>query len=386
MDHNKKHILFHRPTPWDSEINCSTKVYAKIFSEAGYKVTYLQGAINVIHRVLKRGYYTTWRKGSRFEKRIWVTAGCSLVPYLSKPEFLARVTSKLSYNTCVPSINSLVQRSGYGTPDIIWTTIPGSTVLKDIFPRSKLFFHVIDKYSAYRGDAVTVVEANDYKKADHIFVIGQALSVYLQEKFEVKPEKITNLGQGVALNKYQGEFSIPEELRDLPRPIAIWVGLIKKLDIGLLQAAAGEIKRLGGATVLIGPGFELIKDRFTEEDHLTCLGTKPSSEIPDYLRSSDMGLMLYDRQRQDIYEGQNPLKLYEYAAAGLPTLSTHHKEFEYLNPPVLKVDSEREVIEAIGEAITNRAQIRVQMLEFARFHSWESCKERAESVFLETGI
>ncbi len=385
MNSTRKHILFHRPTAWDSDINCSTKVYARMFSETGYDVTYLQGTINLGHRFLKRGYYSTWRKGSRFEKAVWITGGCSFVPYLDRSKFLARITGKLSYCACVPSINSLVQRSGYGTPDIIWTTIPGSAVLKNIFPKAKLFFHVIDKYSAYRGNGVTVLEAKDYKRADHIFVIGQALSAYLQEKFGVKSEKITNLGQGVALDKYDGEFLIPEELRDLPKPIAIWVGLIKKLDFGLLRAAIEGIKNLKGSIVLIGPGFEQFKQYF-DNDSLICLGSRSSDEIPNYLRSSDIGLLLYDRQKKEIYEGQHPLKLYEYAAAGLPTISTYHKEFEYLNPPVLTVSSEKDVIEAIRQAMIPADNFQTRMLEFARFHSWTSCKDRAESVFLEMGI
>lgn len=380
-----KHILFHRPTPWDSEINCSTKIYAKLFSESGYKVSYLQGTINPGHRILKRGYYSTWKQGARFENDIWVTGGFGLVPYLEIFKLTARITRRLSYLTCIPSIKSLVRESGYGDPDIIWTTIPGSTILGEVFPNATLFFHVVDKYSAYRGDVVTTLEKYDYQRADHIFVIGHALGSHLQQEFAISPEKITNLGQGVALEKYEGEPSIPRELRELPRPVAIWVGLIKKLDFELLWAVVEKMRSIGGSTVLIGPGSEEIRQHISDSS-LVCLGSKVSDEIPDYLRASDIGLMLYDRRKQEIYEGQHPLKLYEYAAAGLPAISTYHKEFDFVNPPVLEVELADDISVAIDEILSSPLRYRTEMLDFASSHSWDSIKVKVESVFEEFGV
>ena len=64
-------ILFHRPTPWSNNINCSTKKYSKLFAESGHCVTYLQSNINLIHWIFRKGYYKTWKEGLRFSENIF---------------------------------------------------------------------------------------------------------------------------------------------------------------------------------------------------------------------------------------------------------------------------------------------------------------------------
>ena len=378
MTGNKKsHILFHRPTPWDSKINCSTKIFACRFAEAGYPVSYLQSLINPGHLLSKKGYYETWKKGSRLDRGVWVTAGFSLIPDMDRYTTTARLTGRLRYRMCIPGIPTQVRESGNGDPQIIWTTVPGSSALKDLFPGAKLIFHVIDNYAAYRGPGVTVLEAEDYRRADHIFAIGQALHDRLVADFRVDPQKITVLGQGVALEKYTGDFSVPDELAGLPRPLAIWVGLEKKLDFDLLDAAAREIGRAGGSTVLIGPGLEAGTAGGYSGSDVVFLGAREPERIPGFLRASDIGLMLYDRRRDAIYDGQNPLKLYEYAAAGLPTISTAHAEFDTLRPPVLTVATGQDVRAAVRRILADPDRLRTRMLDFAAGYSWDRIMNEA---------
>ena len=45
-------------------------------------------------------------------------------------------------------------------------------VLKKIFPKSLMIYHVIDYYPAFLGERIRNIEKNDYNQADHIFVIG----------------------------------------------------------------------------------------------------------------------------------------------------------------------------------------------------------------------
>lgn len=377
-----KHILFHRPTPWDSELNCSTKTYTRLFAQRGYRVTYLQSTINLGHRLLRKGYYHTWKKGPRrVEHGIWVTGAMSLVPHIdNRSAALARFSGPASYRTALPSIRSLVHAAGYGDPDIIWTTVPGSTSLKSIFPKARLLFHVVDNYSAYRGGGVRALEALDYQRADHLLVIGQALKEYLTQGFGVSPEQVTNLGQGVNLALYAGDFTVPPELKAIPRPRAVWLGLGKKLDRGLLGALAKSLQQKQGSLIWIGPEAPWTEEFGREYPNMHFLGPRPAPDVPAYLRSCDLGVMLYDRSKQAIYEGQHPLKLYEYAAAGLPIISTHHREFEVLKPPVWEVSNEAE-IESMVPEILAASKESDRMKAFAAEHSWSACADRAEAKF-----
>lgn len=372
-------ILFHRPTPWSNNINCSTKTYSKLFAEAGYSVIYLQSNINLLHWITKRGYYTTWKEGARFAGNIWVTCGLSLIPYYDKSSLFSKKLIKFSYKFCLPSLRRLILKSGYGEPDIIWTTIPGSSILKDLFPNSKLIFHCIDNYASYRGAQVTKIEAEDYKKSDHIFVIGEVLKKHVLS-LNNNEEKITNLGQGVNIELYQKDYEKPEDLKGIAGPIAIWVGVLEKFDTTYLKKIATMMKKRGGSVVLLGPITKSFSDLFTGFDNIFFLGSKSSLDVPKYLLHCDIGLMPYNRKNQEIYKGQHPLKLYEYAAAKLPIISTWNDEYETLKPPVLLINNEKDIQKSINEALDNANFWKEKVYNFALKNTWGKCKNKAEKT------
>ena len=372
-------ILFHRPTPWSNNINCSTKTYSKLFAKSGHCVTYLQTSINLLHWITRKGYYKTWKEGSRFSENIWVTCALSLLPYYDKSTLFSKKIIRFSYKFCFPSIRRLVLKSGFGEPDIIWTTVPGSSVLKEIFPNSQLIFHCIDNYAAYRGNQVTKIEAQDYNKSDHIFVIGEVLKKHVLS-LNTREDKITNLGQGVNIDLYQKDYKIPEDLKNIAGPIAIWVGVLEKFDKTYLEIISKTMKKRGGSVVLLGPITKSFTNLFTNFNNIFFLGSKSSKEVPKYLLHCDIGLMPYNRTNQEIYKGQHPLKLYEYAAAKLPIISTWNDEYETLKPPVLLVNQEKDIEKAIYEALDNANFWKEKVYNFALNYTWEKCKNKAEDI------
>ena len=371
-------ILFHRPTSFSNNINCSTKTYSKLFAKSGYNVTYLQTSINLLHWITRKGYYSTWKEGSRFSENIWVTCALSLFPYYDRSSLFSKKIIKYSYKFCLPSIRRLVLKSGFGEPDIIWTTVPGSSILKKIFPNSQLIFHCIDNYAAYRGNQVTKIEAEDYKKSDHIFVIGESLKKHVSSLNT--EDKITNLGQGVDINLYQKEYEVPDSLQNIPGPIAIWVGVLEKFDKNYLEEIAKSMKKKGGSVVLLGPTTKSFTNRFTDFNNIFFLGSKSYTDVPKYLLHCDIGLMPYSRINQDIYEGQHPLKLYEYAAAKLPIISTWNDEYETLKPPILLINNKKDIKKAIDEALDNASFWKEKVYNFALNNTWENCKNKAEDI------
>tara|TARA_B100001287_G_C22622916_1_gene501012 strand:+ start:84 stop:1235 length:1152 start_codon:yes stop_codon:yes gene_type:complete len=374
-------ILFHRPTSFSNNINCSTKTYSKLFAKSGHSVTYLQTSINLLHWITGKGYYKTWKEGSRFSENIWVICALSLLPYYDKSSLFSKKIIKLSYKFCFPSIRRLVLKSGYGEPDIIWTTVPGSSVLKEIFPNSQLIFHCIDNYAAYRGNQITKIELQDYMKSDHIFVIGEVLKKHVLS-LNIKEDKITNLGQGVNFDLYQKEYKIPESLQNIPGPVAIWVGVLEKFDKTYLEIIAKSMKKRGGSVVLLGPIIKSFTNLFANFDNIFFLGSKSSKEVPKYLLHCDIGLMPYNRTNQEIYKGQHPLKLYEYAAAKLPIISTWNDEYETLKPPVLLINNEKDIQKVINEALDNANFWKEKVYNFALNNTWEKCKNKADNVIL----
>jgi glycosyltransferase involved in cell wall biosynthesis len=90
--------------------------------------------------------------------------------------------------------------------------------------------------------------------------------------------------------------------------------------------------------------------------------------------------MPYNRSNQEIYKGQHPLKLYEYAAAKLPIISTWNDEYQTLQPPVLLINNEKDIKRAIDEALDNTNFWKEKVYNFALNNTWEICKNKAEKI------
>ncbi len=376
------HILFHRHTPWQSEVRCSTNVYAGLFLRAGFEISYMQGLVHVASVLGRRGQWHSWARGARQDRGAWVFTPMSLVPYSARWPFNTPAAAHWSYQSCLPSVRRQLRRGGYGEPDLIWSANPGSIALRRCFPRAHFVFQVVDFYPAFAGRAVHHVEREDYRGADHILVIGHALRQYIVDEHGIDPAKITVLGQGVFLDDYAASLPVPTDIASLPRPLGIWVGVVAKADEELFRAAAAALHAHGGSLVLIGPQTPWSLRLSLEGPNVHTFGPRASELVPAYLSAADVGLMLYDRTRGSVYRGQNPLKLYEFAAAGLSIVSTPHDEYEYLRPPALIVHCADDVRAAVDRALLERDDLRRRSLEFAALHSWRAAFARARCQVL----
>ena len=265
-------------------------------------------------------------------------------------------------------------------PQVIWSANPGSIALRSLFPRARFVFQVVDYYPAFSGDSVRALERADYYGADHIFVIGETLKRYIVGQHAVPEGKVTVLGQGVFENAYRCALPAPDDVKDLPRPIGVWIGVLSKADPVMFEAAARALAAHGGSLVLIGPSASWVEELRARCSNVRVLGPRSPEASPAYLLASDIGLMLYDRTRQAVYKGQNPLKLYEYCAAGLPTISTPHDEYAFMDPPVITVSDPLELASAVAAALERRVDLAGRARAFAAEHSWERAYGRARQV------
>lgn len=368
------HILFHRPTLWGSDIQCSTKVLARLFAGRGFDVSYLENPLDPVHLLRGKGYVQEWKKAPYTQNGVRVLNLATPVPVRDVWPLNTSMAAYLKYRLMMPSLRSCVISEGRSAPDLIWTTVPGSVAaLKKSFPQAQIVFHVVDYYPAFRGPAVVPLERQDYALADAVYVIGTSLLTYLVEDLNIPASKVTVLGQGAELEIYQAETSTPEDMAHLPHPRAIWCGVLDKGDPGLFATLATEMKIRGGSLILIGPQARWARDLAHQmPETVSLLGSKAPSDLPGYLKAADIGVMLYDRERQEVYRGQNPLKLYEYTAAGLPVLSTAHDEFDTLRPPVTEVRQEADIPPAMEAIVANMDSQKATISDFAAQHSWQA--------------
>jgi glycosyltransferase involved in cell wall biosynthesis len=108
--------------------------------------------------------------------------------------------------------------------------------------------------------------------------------------------------------------------------------------------------------VILGPVQHRLAVRFREEhlDNLHILGSRAYSEVPTYLATFDVGIVPYVLNIFNIES--DPLKVYEYLAAGKPVVSVPLPAIEELGDAVLIARDSREFIVQIRRALGMRSQ------------------------------
>jgi glycosyltransferase involved in cell wall biosynthesis len=121
--------------------------------------------------------------------------------------------------------------------------------------------------------------------------------------------------------------------------------------------------------VLIGPKDEAQR-KLTPRPNLHLLGRRSYKDLPKYLYHANLGIIPFNRVRYpDLINAVNPLKLYEFAACGLPIVATRWDELERINPPAQLCDSKEEFVTAIKQALAQPPNPETQT-NFARQFDW----------------
>jgi len=167
---------------------------------------------------------------------------------------------------------------------------------------------------------------------------------------------------------------IPTVFRDIPAPIAVHIGSYNPawIDWECLIMAAG--KNPGVSFCMIGGGAE-DKVPASLPDNMHLLGYMAYEELPSILAHSDLCMLLYRPKHTD---GNDPTKLYEYLASGLPIVSTPHPRALEFEMWVRIARSSVDFARVVGEELRRHDEaLARKRREMARQHTW---KKRAETL------
>ena len=384
---SKPSILFHRGTRWKGPVRGSTNVLASFFLRAGYPVSWLTRPFHFGH-VLRgpRDHFphgcSTWSQ--RHSDGALEISPFTVAPIL-KTQFLGQkvweYSAQLGYRTIYPDLQRVFEDEGQPQPELIWTTGGDGGALRHAFPNARRIVQCVDIYEAYAGSVQNRLEVTDYDDADAVVAIGHALAKFLAQERGVPEQKISMIGQGADLDLFMKEPAEPSDLSTIPHPRLIWVGVLDKADPGLMASALAALPNGEGSLILVGPETMWARNLAERDSRVFLSGPRPAREVAAYLLHSDVGLMLYDRKRVPLqYLGQNPLKLYEMAAARLPIVSTTHEEYRYFNNPALIANTPAEVSEAVREALQRRDELSIESWAFAEANGWSKRFKEAERL------
>ena len=168
-------------------------------------------------------------------------------------------------------------------------------------------------------------------------------------------------------------------LAEIPEPRIGFLGYLNSaVDAELLESLAAS--RPDWSWVFIGPpdgADPRALQRIRALPNVHFLGFVPRSQLVPALRGLRVGIIPF-KVEGSYHQAINPLKLYEYMAAGLPVISTELPEVVRFAPPVRLASTASAFQEEIGKLLADREawqEARAQGDRLARTENWNARAE-----------
>jgi Glycosyl transferases group 1 len=163
----------------------------------------------------------------------------------------------------------------------------------------------------------------------------------------------------------------PEDLAAIPHPRAIYVGA---LSMRFDAAAVRALARSGVQVVLVGlaPGAEVL-EAARDEPGVHFLGPRAPEQTPAYLLRCDVGIIPHTDE--PFTRSMEPHKAYNYACAGLRTVTLNTVTARSLGDWIVATDAEPAFVEAVRAAVAD-GRLAPGDVAAARAITWGSVARR----------
>lgn len=349
--------LFISANHWTTPFQVGTHHLAKGLIAKGWEILFISEPLSPLHYIkrndlLIKERFSIYNDGGyrTCSNKLFHYVPFTFLPYRNIFPFNSSYIVNNWQNYTKPSLKSFIKMHGFDKVDLLYMdTIRQPFWLKEI-KFNKSAFRMPDLFSGYSNFSESLADAERFilETTDIVFYTAHSLEKHLRG-FSIKQKKY--LPNGVDYNIFaQDNLREPEDLRNIKHPRVIYIGeMEKRFDHSLFKFATAKLPEI--SFVLLGerPGNCA---EYSERKNVFFLGKRKYEELPNYLANCNAGIIPYDiKNKKELIDNINPLKLYQYFAAGLPVVTPTWKELEKLSPPTLVYKSETEFISKINEAI-----------------------------------
>lgn len=250
---------------------------------------------------------------------------------LAIPAYGTSTVRKFNQKFLVSQVKKAMRKLKFQNPlNMVFN--PAAGLLAGKLGEKELIYYCVDEYTAFTGasNGLKEIEENLFRKADLVIVSAEKL---LENKKHFNKNTFI-IRHGVDFSHFrkalENETKIPDEIKDLPRPIIGFHGLLADwVDFELIKKTAEYFKN--GSVILIGKIAVDAEQKVKILDDIKnvhFLGRKPYAELPAFCKGFDVALNPF--AISELTLAANPLKVREYLAAGLPVVSTDIPEVRIL--------------------------------------------------------
>ena len=271
--------------------------------------------------------------------------------------------------------------------DVLWLSHPWDYGYCQRLKTSLVCYDCMDNVPLlWPAPNLALLEERLLQTADLVFATSQSL----QRRASALASQVMLVPNAVEFSHFTRAATeplpVPEDLADIPRPrIGFYGTLGHWVDLELIEHLASACPHW--SYVFIGllqvPQFDLEVLQRLRNVHF--LGVRDYDDLPAYLQHVDVWWLPFRRDEMTL--DVDPLKVYEYLAAGKPVVATKLSEMEKFAPLVelaAREDEFKARIEAFLNQTDNEERIQARMA-FAAQNTWE---ERGRTIVaaIETAL
>lgn len=354
---------------------------AKSMVKMGHEVVHLSPPITPAHLLLLK---------NKFERRRfmrWLSSGemvngvLDIIPSSLLPWGVARFISKLPHRIFSRfvslSVKSLIKKLNI-QPEIVFIDEPRLAGLIDFFKDSKIIYRPTDLYAEIRCDkSIILAECMLICRSDKFIATSEPVSGHLKG---LGAKEVLVLENGVDLDVFRipkGDLDMAIGKRNLSN--IVYVGAFdSRFGFDSIEAAAEFNHNL--KFILIGPIQDSARSRLSRFNNIKIIGAVNFEHIPGYLLNAALAILPLSNDPSN--QGRSPMKLYEYAAMGLPVVATYTTELARRDLGfVCLADSPDDFAKKVSDVITGKISLGDPKKEVFN-KSWERISERALSYAL----
>jgi glycosyltransferase involved in cell wall biosynthesis len=272
----------------------------------------------------------------------------------------------------------------------LWINQHEAANLLDANIASTSVYDITDDWTKFSGNQsqLDLVQGQDEKlcvEASHVIVCSDQL--FEDKRNLVKPEHLHLVPNGVHVNHYLTVFDNTLALHPMTdnwkKPVYGYTGTIHgdRVDIELISRIAET--NTHATIAMVGPNLLDAEDRLALSRHSNIFfaGPQPYAELPAIMRAFDVCIVPH--VVTSFTESLNPIKLWEYLAAGKPIVSMNVAGFKAFPELVHVSDSHVGFLENLESAQRELPSLVSARQSVAQQHSWD---KRIDQVLQILGI
>lgn len=369
-------ILMLESTHFESAYRVGCHHYAEALARRGHEVLFVSHYVSPFHllgpgRDDARLRLDQHRRGPiRRADRLHSYVPFTLFPVHGKRA--PRLLGRLCLRDALPAFARLLSGRGFRRVDAVLLSHLQLANLLEVFRtpgygRGRLVARSTDDASRFPSlpGWFGELEAKSARAADAVVCTSSRMA---QRFRALGARDVRHLPNGVDLARFHPAPASP----DGP-PRIVYVGALEAwFDAPLLSALARRFPEM--RFTVAGPArTDLSALRGLPNVDLT--GPVPYAEVPALLAAHHVGIIPF--LRTPLVESVSPIKMYEYAASGLPVVATRWEELERAGSPALLAEGVEEFAAALAEALARRAELSEAGVRFAAACGWD---ERAAGL------